>query len=236
MLKKHLRKILFIIIALIFFAIFVKFKLYVFFNYDNAMEVKKFILGFSIFGPIIIILLYMVFNVFCLPTLFFTFISGYLYGPVSGFFVAWIGMILGFMTSFFNVRYIFRNDFNLKYGNNKMVIKLEDYAARFKGLAVLFFRVFFIIPYNLQNVAYGLSKIKAFHFLWGSSIGILPTTLFFVIFGDAISSNKITLIEFRNISGLFFVFVVILGALLVGSYFLKKKITGSNTIKSGEAE
>jgi uncharacterized membrane protein YdjX (TVP38/TMEM64 family) len=225
--RKNVGKIIFILLAIVFFTIFIKFKLYVFFNYENIKAVKNLILKFSIFGPVIIFLLYIIFNIFCLPTLFFTFLSGYLFGPVYGFFIAWIGMALGFMSSFYNVRYLFRNDFIRKFGGNSMVIQLENYSQKYKGFAVLFFRVFFIIPYNMQNIAYGLSTINPVQYLWGSLVGILPTTIFYVWFGNAIGNGTISLTDFRNISGIFFIFIVFFGVVLLASLIFRKKLAGS---------
>jgi uncharacterized membrane protein YdjX (TVP38/TMEM64 family) len=131
-------------------------------------------------------------------------------------------MTLGFMTSFYNVRYLFRKDFLKRYGDNKMILQLEAYSQKYKGLAVMFFRIFFIIPYNMQNVAHGLSKINTLHYLWGSMAGILPTTIFYVWLGHALGNKIITLSDFRNMSGIFAVIFIIFGALLLVSFIIKR--------------
>jgi uncharacterized membrane protein YdjX (TVP38/TMEM64 family) len=231
MLKKHLGKIIFVILGIIFFVIFFYFKLYTFFTYDNVQNVKNFILKFNFFGPVIICLLYIIFNIFCLPTFFFTFISGYLYGPVYGFIAAWIGMSAGFMASFFNARYLFRKDFIEKYGKNKMVIKLEEYAGKYKGLSALFFRIILIVPYNLQNVAYGLSSISVFQYLWGSMCGIVPITIFYVWLGSALSNNQITLTGMRNVVGILFIVLTIFCSIFFTGLLLKKKFFPSSGSK-----
>ncbi len=221
--KEHLLKIIFIVFLAIFFSAFFAFKLNRFFNYDNVLAVREFILGFSFFGPLIILGLYLLFNVVMLPTLFFTFISGYLYGMFYGFFIAQFGMILGLMASFFNSRYLFRKDFIKKFGENKAVVNLENYANKYKGLAVLFFRVFFVFPYNLQNVAYGLCSIKTYSYFWGSSVGILPTTIFYVWLGDMISKNKLSLLDMKNIFTAIGIGITIFASIFFTSILIKKK-------------
>jgi len=221
--KKHLLKIIFILFLVIFFAVFFSFKLNRFFTYDNVLAVKEFILGFSFFGPVMIILIYLLFNIVMLPTIFFTFTSGYLYGTFYGFFIAWFGMSLGLMASFLNSRYLFRKDFLSKFGKNKIVVMLENYADKYKGLAVLFFRVFFVFPYNLQNVAYGLCSIKGYSYFWGSVIGILPTTIFYVWLGDMLSRNKLTAIDMRNIFMIIGIAITIFASIFFTSLLLRKK-------------
>ncbi|OHD12332.1 MAG: hypothetical protein A2086_08855 [Spirochaetes bacterium GWD1_27_9] len=225
--KKHLSKIIFFVLATIFFIFFFAFKLNRFFNYDNVLAVKEFILKFSYFGPILIFLLYVIFNIVCIPTLFFTFVSGYLYGTIYGFVVAWVGMTIGFMASFLNTRYLFRKDFLAKFGSNKMVTTLEEYTKKYKGLAVLFFRVFFIFPYNFQNVAYGLSTIKGYHYLWGSVFGVLPTTIFYVWLGDMISKNQMGFTDLRKIFTIIGISITFFAIIFFTSIILKKKFSSS---------
>lgn len=222
-LKKHLLKVLFILFLVLFFALFFLLKLNRFFTYDNILSVKEFILKFSILGPLVIILLYIIFNVVMLPTLFFTFVSGYLYGGIYGFFIAWFGMTVGLMSSFLNTRYLFRKDFIKKFGENKVVKMLENYANKYKGLAVLFYRVFFVFPYNLQNVAYGLCSIRIYSYFWGSAIGILPTTIFYVWLGDMLSKNRLTMVDMKNIFLIIGVAITIFASIFFTTILIKKK-------------
>lgn len=222
-LKKHLLKVLFILFLVLFFALFFLLKLNRFFTYDNILSVKEFILKFSILGPLVIILLYIIFNVVMLPTLFFTFVSGYLYGGIYGFFIAWFGITVGLMSSFLNTRYLFRKDFIKKFGENKVVKMLENYANKYKGLAVLFYRVFFVFPYNLQNVAYGLCSIRIYSYFWGSAIGILPTTIFYVWLGDMLSKNRLTMVDMKNIFLIIGVAITIFASIFFTTILIKKK-------------
>ncbi len=159
-----------------------------FFTYQNVSAVKEYIIGFGIIGPLIIIILYSIFNVAMLPTLFFNFLCGYLYGLKYGIILAWVGMTIGLLCSFISSRYIFRSDFKHKFGQNKAIKAIEGYIEKYNGLAVLLFRIIFIFPYNLQNVAYGLSQIKFRTYLIFSALGIIPITVLHVILGNMIST------------------------------------------------
>lgn len=223
--KKHLPKILYLSIAAALIALFYIFRLNKFFTYENITAVRDIILKFSFFGPVIIFLLYILFNILCLPTLFFNFLSGYLYGPIAGFFVAWIGMSLGLLSSFFNVRYFFRKDFQSRFKNNKIIAEVDKAASKYRGWSALFFRVFFIIPYNMQNIAYGLSGISVKGYFWGSVIGILPTTIMHVAIGRLIYNNTLGMTDLKNIFMYIGIFIGIFGAIFFTSYFIKRKIS-----------
>jgi len=132
LLKKHLFKILFVIIIILIITIYYSFNLNKYFDINHLTkeklsEVKIFLTDYYFFGPMIIILLFIIFNMAMLPTFFFIFLSGYLYGFLYGSLFSWIGMILGLTTSFLTTRYLFKKDFNSKFGNLKAVKTIEKY-------------------------------------------------------------------------------------------------------------
>jgi uncharacterized membrane protein YdjX (TVP38/TMEM64 family) len=205
--KRHLPKIIFGIFLIIFFVLFFTFELSRFFSLENIARVQDFILQFSVLGPVIVILLYVVFNLAVLPTLFFNILSGYLYGPVFGSLIAWIGMTVGLMASFSNIRWIFRRDFISRFGSNKTVVKMEEYLEEYGNWLVVIMRLLFIVPYNLQNIAYGLSSISPIRYLVFSGIGIIPLTVAYAIIGHLINQGIMGSGDFRK-------YTVIIGALI----------------------
>ncbi|MBN2544839.1 MAG: VTT domain-containing protein [Spirochaetes bacterium] len=228
-LKKHLPKIIFISIIVLIIIIYYSLNLKRYFDLKHITDekltsIKNFFAEFYFIGPIIIILFFMVFNISMLPTFFFIFISGYLYGPFYGSFLGYSGMIFGMAASFLTIRYLFKKDFNFKFGNTKTVKAIESYIEKYHGLAVLFFRLFFIFPYNIQNIAYGLSRIKTSTYIFFSAIGIIPSTLMWIFLGYFTSKNAIALADVKKF---FLLSVIIIAALLlffVLTFFIKKKL------------
>jgi len=227
--KKHLPKIIFILIIILIIVIYYSFNLNKYFNINHLSkeklaEVKNFLNEYYFFGPFIIILMFIIFNLAMLPTFYFIFISGYLYGFLYGSIIGWIGMILGMTTSFLTTRYLFKKDFNSKFGNLRAVKTIERHINKYHGLAVLFFRLFFIFPYNIQNIAYGLSQIKTATFILFSASGIIPSTLMWIFFGYLTSKNTISL---TNVKEMFLTSIIIISALLlvfVSTVLIKKKL------------
>ena len=221
-------KMIFFIFLIIFFFIFFYFKLNRYFTYENVLPIKEFILKLSILGPAFIILLFIIFNLAVLPTFYFVFLSGYLYGFIYGFIIGWFGMILGLASSFFNSRYIFRKDFTAKFGSKKIVKDLEKYTEKYHIKAVIFLRIFFIIPYNLQNITYGLTKIKAFSYIIGSAIGILPSTVLYIWLGYLFANNKLYLNDIKNVYLSMMIFAIILALFIFIRMLVKKRLKSEN--------
>lgn len=223
-LKKHLSKILFILAVAIFICCYYLFDLNKYFTYENVQQVREFILSLSFLGPFFLLLLFTIFGIVILPTFFFIFISGYLYGPIFGALFAWIGMLLGMNASFICIRYIFRNDFNNKFGKNKIVLTVEKYTAKYHGWAVFFFRLTSIFPFNLQNIAYALTSLNPFIHLGASALGIIPITILYSWLGYLLSSNKIALMELKQIFIIIFIVITVIASVFFTGVIIKKKM------------
>jgi uncharacterized membrane protein YdjX (TVP38/TMEM64 family) len=222
--KRHIPKIIFGIFVVSAIVLFFAFRLNRFFSLQNINLVREFILRFSIGGPLIVVLLFMIFNLACLPTLYFNFLSGYLYGPLNGMIIAWIGMTLGLMTSFLNVRWLFRKDFVEKFGSNRTVMQLEEYTEKYGSQLVVSMRLLFVIPYNIQNVAYGLSSISAGKYLIFSAIGIIPLTLAYVWLGHLINLQVMGIGDFKRYSFITGILIAFFAAVIIMSVVIGKRL------------
>jgi uncharacterized membrane protein YdjX (TVP38/TMEM64 family) len=221
--RSHFLKLIFLAVATIFFIFFFYFRLHQWFSYDNIKPVYDFFTRYSFLGPIILVSLFIVFNLFAMPTFYFVFISGYLYGPWFGMLWAMIGMVGGMMMSFINARYIFRSDFQRRFGENKMVQLIEKYTKKYHWKLIIFLRLVFVVPYNMQNVAYGLTGIHPLVYAVCSAIGIVPITIFYVIAGHLV---KIDYWKAADMKYLFMVIGILLTciiSIIVISVIIKKR-------------
>jgi len=222
--SKKIQRILFVLIIAVLIILFYFFKLDKYFTYQNIQVVKDFIISLSFLGPLIIIILFVGLNLIGMPNVFFVFLSGYLYGFYYGFILGYIGTILGFTFSFISVRYFFRDLFLKKYGENKLVLKIEKYTEKYKAWSILFFRVIFAIPYSIQNIAYALTKINFFVYFIFSLIGSIPQTLTFVVLGFLLSSGRINLAQFKNIFLIIVIIITVISSVYFTYLFIKSKI------------
>lgn len=187
--QKRFLQIIFLVFVFIMAWGFFYFELNEKLTKENIGIVKEFMLQFGWWTPVLIIILYITFNVAGLPTLFFSILSGYLYGWYWGFALAWGGMTVGLLSSFICGRYLFREYFVKKYGNRKIVKQLERMLEKYHLWAVVFTRISFVFPYNLLNYAYSITSIRTSTYLFGSALGIFVPTLVMVYMGELLTKG-----------------------------------------------
>lgn len=223
MLKRVLTVLLFILMAVII-SLFIYNKWYTLFSLNNIDQAKSTLITFGVITPIVIICLYIGFNLSFLPTLFFSFLCGYLYGTFYGFLLAWAGMSLGLIASFLGSRYLFRESFNRYFGNKKIVIQLEEYLKEHSWKSVIFLRLFFIFPYNVQNYAYGLTSVKFNIYCIASIIGIFPITLLNAWTGSLIADKTLVLTDLSTAFKVVPIVLIVVVVLLLGKRLVFKAI------------
>ncbi|MFA0961875.1 TVP38/TMEM64 family protein [Roseivirga sp. BDSF3-8] len=188
--SKRLIQLVFVLLVVLAILIFFQYDLNQYFSEENIITVKERLRSFGYYTPLIIIFLYIVFNVAGLPTFFFTLLSGYLYGVAYGLPLAWLGMTIGLCASFLCSRFLFRGDFISRFGGLGMVKKLEFYVEKYHMWSVLIFRVISVFPYNVMNYAYGLTSISFRDYVIGSAIGLIPVTAIIVWLGHLAASGQ----------------------------------------------
>lgn len=91
------------------------------------------------------------------------------------FFISIIGLTIGAAFSFFLARYIARDYIKRRFIKNIRILNEYDERIKEKGfLTILFLRLIPLIPYELINIAGGLSQIKFRSFILSTSIGVIP--------------------------------------------------------------
>jgi uncharacterized membrane protein YdjX (TVP38/TMEM64 family) len=136
-------------------------------------------------GPIVYILLYVLFGLFCLPTSVLTFAAGVLYGTFHGALLAYIGALGGASCAFFVGRHLVRN-WVLNKIEKYPKFKLIDEAIAKEGFKiVLLARLSPLFPYCIMNYCFSLSKVSFKDFLLGS-LGMLFWTVVYAYSGSLI--------------------------------------------------
>lgn len=146
-----------------------------------------------------------------------TLLAGATLGLFWGSVVSIIGNTLGAIAAFILARYFFRD-----YFYKKVYVRyptIQKYENRFfkKGLStVVFLRLVPLFPFNALNYTLGITQVTLKDYCIGTFFGIIPGTIAFVYFGEALS----TLSAFHIISSL----IAIGGLIYVGKYYEKKSI------------
>jgi uncharacterized membrane protein YdjX (TVP38/TMEM64 family) len=108
--------------------------------------------------------------------------AGMTLGPVWGTVTIWIGAMLGAYLGFFLSR-VLGEPFLRYLVSAPRLERLKAWLQQADVPLLLAARLLPVLSFNLVNFALGLSAIGWWRFTWTTAIGILPVTVFVVVFG-----------------------------------------------------
>lgn len=187
----------------------------------NVHKIKEWVSGFGIIAPVIYIVFYITATLFFLPGLPVTVLSGVAFGPVIGVVYAWIGSVIGVSLAFLTARYVARDLVENWVSGNAQFQKIDEKVEQEGWRILMFTRLVPLFPFNLQNYAYGLTKIRFFTYSLVSSIFMLPGTIAYVQIGGALVSGEGNLrktLIYLSLAG-----VLILSVSLIPKLFSKRQ-------------
>ena len=95
-------------------------------------------------------------------------------------------------------RFLIRNYIKRKFQNNERFKSIDDGIKEESWKIVILARLSPVIPFFILNYALGITKIRFFHFIIASWIGMIPGTMTYVLMGSmgkAIVYGKKSLLE-----------------------------------------
>jgi len=148
-------------------------------------QIRILLKDFGILAPIIFIFLYTIGTIF-IPSTPFMIAAGLLFGFKYGLLYTVVG---GFLSS------IMIFGFSRRLGKTKVeeILKhkylkhLDEYNKRLETGAIwdlIVLRMMPIMPFNVLNVLMGLSKIKTVDYVAGTLLGLVPSNILTVYFGN----------------------------------------------------
>jgi uncharacterized membrane protein YdjX (TVP38/TMEM64 family) len=158
-----------------------------FFSRENIEKISGYVQSTGALGPVVYILFCIVASLlFCpgIPLLLLAVPFGALQGTVY----AEIGLTLGASASFLLARYTLRSFIEGYARRNPMFQKIDDGVKREGWRMIMFTRL--VLPFNIQNFAYGLTGIGFWTFTIVSAICMLPAIAAYVFAGGALISGR----------------------------------------------
>jgi uncharacterized membrane protein YdjX (TVP38/TMEM64 family) len=128
-----------------------------------------------------------------LPILYLSMALGFLLNFTPALLICWGVNVLAVMASFFMVRTAFTEYFRKKYGEKKLIQRINKRIGNYGLWSVVFSRAIYIIPTNLINFSFPLSNITTRSYLVGTMIGLIPECLINVLTGYLIKHEVILL-------------------------------------------
>jgi uncharacterized membrane protein YdjX (TVP38/TMEM64 family) len=178
-------------------------------------EIKKYITEMPEMSALFLVVGKIIGAIILFPGTPLTLLAGATLGTFWGSIISIIGNTLGATAAFLVARFLLRD-----YVQNKILVKyknIEKYETRFlkKGFAtVVLLRLIPIFPFNILNYILGVTKVSTKDYILGTVIGIIPGTIAFVYFGEALKMLSVFHISFAVLG--------IIGLGLVGKYYDKK--------------
>ena len=128
-----------------------------------------------------------------LPIFYFSMAIGFLLNFTPALLICWGVNVLAVMASFFMVRSAFTEYFREKYGEKKLIKRINKRIGKYGLWSVVFSRAIYIIPTNIINFSFPLSSITTRSYLLGTTVGLLPECLINILAGYLIKHEVILL-------------------------------------------
>jgi uncharacterized membrane protein YdjX (TVP38/TMEM64 family) len=144
--------------------------------------------GLGLWGPVVFMLAYIVATVLMFPGAILTLGAGFIFGLVQGVIMISIASTLGATLAFFISRYFARDWVAKRIEGSPKFHALDQAVGKEGWKIVLLVRLSPIIPFNLLNYAFGLTRVSLRHYFFPTWLGMLPATVFYVYIGSLAGS------------------------------------------------
>jgi len=134
-------------------------------------------------SSIVVMGMYCVALMFFCPGTPFNLAAGFLYGIWLGSGIALGGCLLGASIAFIFGRTIAREWVKSKM-ESKPTFKAVDWAIQKNGAYIVFLtRLSPLFPFPLLNYAFGITRVRVWQYLVGTTVGVMPATLAYTYLG-----------------------------------------------------
>ncbi|MCC2625858.1 MAG: hypothetical protein K0R14_1731 [Burkholderiales bacterium] len=188
--KQGLLKIGILLLVIAFFIAVVKYyHLNDYLSLEGFNNYRNRIIGYEINHPAIFIMgyvvLYIALIIVCIPgTILFDLIAGFVFGYYFGTLIVIFCYGIGSFLNFLLVRYFFKNLLAHRFSRFKTLIHGSGRHGLLINLIGL--RLIAVIPFWILNIVAALLNINARTFLISTLIGILPSTIIYVVIGGGV--------------------------------------------------
>jgi len=138
-------------------------------------------------GPVIFVGLYVVATVLFVPGSVLTLGAGAVFGVVLGSVCVSVSATLGATAAFLVGRYLARDAIARKIDKNETFATIDRAVADEGWKIVLLTRLSPVFPFTLLNYAFGLTRVKLWHYVLASWLGMIPGTVMYVYLGSLVN-------------------------------------------------
>lgn len=118
-----------------------------------------------------------------LPVLYLSIALGFFMTYLPALVLSWAINLLAVMLTFLFIRKLYSDYFKKKYGNRKLIKRINKRIRKHGLWTVAVTRSIYFIPTNIINFSFPLSRISGRQYLAGTMIGLVPESLINVTTG-----------------------------------------------------
>jgi uncharacterized membrane protein YdjX (TVP38/TMEM64 family) len=144
--------------------------------------------GWGIWGPVGLVLLYIVVCLLFLPGSVLTLAAGLLFGVLPGIITASLGATLGAVAAFLVGRFLVREYLEGKLLEHPRFLAVDRAIDRQGFNIVLLTRLCSLLPYDLMSYLFGLTKVPLGRYVLATWLGKLPGIILFCYLGSTAKS------------------------------------------------
>ena len=111
-------------------------------------------------------------------------LAGVMFGLVPGIAYALVAIVVGATAAFLAGRTLARGWVERRISGNRQLLALDDALGERAFLIVMLTRVAFVIPFNMLNYAYGLTRVGTGTYAGATATGMLPIVGLYVYLGS----------------------------------------------------
>ncbi len=156
---------------------------------EQLARLRAVIEGYGAWGPALYVGGYVVAELLFVPALPLTLLGGIVFGPVWGVVYVWIAATLSAALAFLVARYLARDVVRHWTEENPRLARIDAAVERHGWRILMITRLVPLFPFNLQNFAYGLTRIPFWTYAGMTALCILPGTIAFTLAGGALSGG-----------------------------------------------
>ena len=160
------------------------------FHLERLAQLTQWLEGCGAWGPVIYIIGYVGLELVFVPALPITILGGVAFGPVWGTVYVSVAATLSAALAFLLARYAVR-DLVERWVVQSPRLSQIDAAVEEHGWRILIVtRLVPLFPYNLQNFAYGLTRIRFWPYVLLTWVCLLPATVALTLAGSALARGS----------------------------------------------
>jgi uncharacterized membrane protein YdjX (TVP38/TMEM64 family) len=156
---------------------------------DRLARLRTGIEAYGPWAPALYVGGYVLAELLFVPALPLTLLGGLVFGPVWGSVYTWLAATLAAAIAFLVARHLARDTVERWKAASPGLARIDAAVERHGWRILMLTRLIPLFPFNLQNFAYGLTRIPFWTYVGVTAVCILPGTIAFTLAGGALSSG-----------------------------------------------